>query len=414
MIFEISLLIVLILTNAALAGTEMALVSLRESQLARLSMKGERGKRVVRLARDPNRFLSTVQIGLTLGGFLASAVAAVALAEPLVGPLGFLGNAAEAVSIVVVTLVLTFFTLVFGELAPKRIAMQRAEWWALYMCGPVSLLARASRPALWVLGRATDLVVRLAGADPNRQREDITTEEIRTMIDSQPDMTADQREIIAGAFDVQNRHVWSVIVPRVDVIAVLADSSADDTKHLLVKQGLSRAPVYGTDLDDIVGVVHIRDLIDVDGPTSAVMREPLVIPDSLSVLEALRRMRVERTHMAIVGDEFGGFLGIVTMEDLFEEIVGDIYDEFDVERRSIVREPDGSIVLEGNYPAHELSELGVFLPHDDAATIAGIVLATVGRIPSVGERINVEDWTIVTLAVHRNAVTKVRLVPNPA
>ncbi len=211
------------------------------------------------------------------------------------------------------------------ELAPKRIAMQRAEGWALRMCGPVAVLAKVSHPALWILGRATDVVVRLAGADPSRQRDEISTEEIRSTIGTQPDITAGQREIIDGAFAVQRRVVWNVLVPRVKV-----------------------------------------------------MRSPLIVPESLTVLNALQRMRTERTHMAVVVDEYGGFVGIVTMEDVFEEIVGDIYDEFDLDQCSSMREADGALVVPGDFPAYELEHLQVFVNGVDCATVAGIVLGAAG------------------------------------
>ncbi len=411
MIFEVGLLVMLVAVNAALAGTEMALVSLRDSQLVRLKALGPKGDRVVRLAQDPNRFLSTVQIGLTLGGFLASAVAAVALAEPLVKPLGFLGEAAEPVAIVVVTLALTFVTLVLGELAPKRIAMQRAEGWALRMCGPVAALAKVSRPALWILGKSTDLVVRLAGADPLRQREEISTEELRSMIDTQADITADQREIIDGAFAVQHRVVWNMLVPRVKVVMVSADMAASDAMALLVATRLSRAPVFGTDHDDVVGVVHIRELIGAGGTVAEVMRPPLIVPESLTVLNALQRMRSERTHMAVVVDEYGGFVGIVTMEDVLEEIVGDIYDEFDLDVRPSSREADGAIVLPGDFPAHGLAHLRVSVDAGDAATVAGIVLEAAGNVPEVGDITDVHGWKFETLSVDQHAITSVRIHP---
>src|SRR5689334_23337924 len=193
--WQIVLVVILVLLNAAFAGSEMALISLRDSQLQRLEQRSRAGRTLARLARDPNRFLATIQIGITLAGFLASAAAAVSLAQPLIGPLGFLGGAAEAAAIVVVTIVLTFFTLVVGELAPKRIAMQRAEGWALLVARPLDVLAAVSRPVVWLLGRSTDLVVRLAGGDPNAARDEVSAEEIRDMVAARQDFSAEQRTI---------------------------------------------------------------------------------------------------------------------------------------------------------------------------------------------------------------------------
>src|SRR5215207_6036681 len=204
----------------------MALVSLRESQLQRLERQTRTGTTLARLARDPNRFLATIQIGITLAGFLASASAAVSLAQPLVGPLGFLGGAAEPAAIVLVTIVLTFFTLVVGELAPKRIAMQRAEGWALVVARPLDILATVSRPAIWLLGKATDLVVRLAGADPAAGREEVSAEEIRDMVAVQQDISAEQRTIISGAFEIADRILREILVPRRDVLVLPEDLRA--------------------------------------------------------------------------------------------------------------------------------------------------------------------------------------------
>src|SRR5919107_5466242 len=190
---QIILVLVLVLVNAAFSGSEMALVQLRDAQIQRLERQSRRGRVLARLTSDPNRFLATIQIGITLAGFLASAAAAVSLAEPLVGPLSFLGSAAQPVAILIVTMLLTFVTLVIGELAPKRIAMQRTEGWALLMARPLDILSMISRPAVWLLGVATDLVVRLAGGDPKAQREEVSTEEIRDMVAAQQEFSAEQR-----------------------------------------------------------------------------------------------------------------------------------------------------------------------------------------------------------------------------
>ena len=204
---QVGLVAVLVLLNAAFAGSELALVSLREGQLQRLESRGGAGIVLARLARDPSRFLATIQIGITLAGFLASASAAVALAEPLEGPLEFLGGAAEPAAIVVVTLVLSYVTLVFGELAPKRVAMQRAERWALMAARPLAFLSRATRPVVWLLSRSADVAVRVMGGDPAQQRPDVTEEELRDLVATQASFTPQQRSIIAGAFEIADRTV---------------------------------------------------------------------------------------------------------------------------------------------------------------------------------------------------------------
>ena len=215
---QIVLVAVLVLLNAAFAGTELALVSLREGQLQRLEQRSSTGALVARLARDPNRFFATIQIGITLAGFLASAAAAVSLAEPLEEPLDFLGGAARPVSIIVVTLLLAYFTLVFGELAPKRVAMQRAERWALLTARPLSFMATITRPVVWLLSKSTDIAVRLMGGDPDLQREEVTEAELREMVGTQTTFTAKQRLIIDGAFEIAERTLDEVLRPRPDVL----------------------------------------------------------------------------------------------------------------------------------------------------------------------------------------------------
>lgn len=408
---EIALVIVLLLVNAGLAGSEMALVSLREGQLARLEQGSEAERRVARLARDPNRFLSAIQVGLTLAGFLASAVAAVSLAKPLVSPLGFLGRAAEPVAILLVTAVLTFVTLVVGELAPKRVAMQRAERWSRVAAGPLSGLAKLTRPLLWMLSHATNLAVRLMGGDPHAQREEVTPEELRDMIDAQSAITPEQRAIISGAFEVKERRLWNVLVPRGDVLSFSADTPSSEARATMVAEGHSRAPVHRGDLDDPVGVVHLRDLVDVDGTVGEHARPPLVLPDSVGVLDALRRLQTERGQLALVVDEHGTISGIITVEDLLEEIVGEIYDEFDRDLQPIALQADGSVVLPGSFPVHDLPDVGIVVPPGDYATVAGVVLYHLGRIPTSGDQVLVPNYRAEVLEMDGLTIERVRLVP---
>src|SRR5512132_3556183 len=226
--WEIGLVLVLMVVNAAFAGSEVALISLREGQLRRLEAEGGRGRLVAQLARDPNQFLSTVQIGITLAGFLASAVAAVSLAEPLVEPLAFLGAWAEAAAIVLVTVVLTFLSLVVGELAPKRIALQRPEGWAKLAARPLAVTSTVTRPLVWLLSRSTDLLVRLAGSDPAAQREAVSEEEVRDMIATQASFPPEQRTILVGALEMTERHLRDVLVPRREVVALPADLDVEE------------------------------------------------------------------------------------------------------------------------------------------------------------------------------------------
>ncbi len=407
---------VLVVINALLAGTETALVSLREGQITRLEQRGRAGRALARLARDPNRFLSTIQIGITLAGFLASATAAVSLAEPLVPYLTFFGTAARPAAIVLVTAALTFVTLVLGELAPKRIALQRAERWGLAAARPLALFARVTAPAVWVLTKSTDLVVRVFGGDPGARGEEVTEEEIRDLVATQQAFSPAQRTIIDGAFEIAERTLREVLVPRLQVTAVEEDEPAQEVVAKLVASGFSRAPVYRGDLDSVVGVVHLRDVVQRRGPVGEQARPTTVLPESVGVLDALKRLQNDRTHLALVVNEHGGVEGIVTLEDLLEEIVGEIYDEFDRDldpndAKGVEREPSGALVMPGSFPMHDLTDVGVALPEGDYATIAGLVLDRLGRIPEPGEQVDLPGWSIQVLAREGNAIGRVRLLP---
>ena len=397
--------------NALLAGSEIALISLRESQIVRLEERGARGRAVARLASDPNRFLATIQIGITLSGFLASATAAVSLAEPLVPLLAPLGAAARPVAVVLITAVLTFVTLVFGELAPKRIAMQRAEGWALASGGIILALARVSRPLVLLLGVSTDMVVRITGADPTQGRDALTQEEVRDMIATGGLYTPDQRRIITGALEVTDRILRQVLRPRSDVLALPSAIPAAEGIARLVAAGHSRAPVFRDGIDDADRVIGIMDLIDAEGTVGEHARPILALPEPLGLIDALRRMQSGRASLALVIDEYGGVAGIVTVEDLIEELVGEIHDEYDRDVRDAVRNSDGSVTVTGRFPLHDLEDLHIELDVDasDAVTVAGLVSERLGRLPAVGDEVQVSGHRLRVHAMDARTVQQVTI-----
>ena len=406
---QVALVVVLLLVNAAFAGSEIALISLRRGQLERLRRRGVAGRVLAELAEDPNQFLATIQIGITLAGFLASATAATAFADELAPSLAFLGGAARPVAIVGVTLVLTFLTLVVGELAPKRIAMSRAEGWALLAARPLRWLARGSRPAVWLLSRSTDALVRVAGVDPNAERDEVTNEELREMLLSRSELRA-QRHIFAATFDVGERVLRQIVVPRPSVTVIPPDAHVDDAIGQLRATGHSRAPL-GVDLDHVVGVVHLQDLAGADGPVESIRRPALHLPETLGVLDALREMQRRRQSLAVVVDEYGGGVGIVTTEDVLEEIVGEIYDEFDRDQQAVHVQEDGTIVVDGAFPVHDLHDLGLDAPATAATTVAGIVLEELGRIPTGGESVTAADLELTVVEVDGNAIRRIAVRP---
>ncbi|HET8642390.1 MAG TPA: hemolysin family protein [Pseudonocardiaceae bacterium] len=415
--FELLLVGVLVLLNALFAGSEIALISLREGQLRQLERRGSTAARTLtRLVRDPNRFLATIQIGITLAGFLASATAAVSLAQPLVPLLGFLGGAAEPVAIASVTLVLTFVTLVFGELAPKRLAMQYARPWAVLAARPLNALATLSRPVVWALGRTTDVTVRVLGGDPDADKEQLSPDELRDLVAGHRGLTGEQRLIITGALEIHERLLRGVLVPRREVFTLDADLPVEQARVALADSGHSRAPVVrSNNLDDVVGIALLRDLLGEGGTVTGHVRPAAMFPDTLRVSDALRRFKAEREQLALVVDEYGAVSGIVTLEDLLEEIVGEIYDETDDDVMGVRHQPDGSLVLPGTFPVHDLPDIGVEIadaPPGDYATIAGMALVELGHIPQApGERVEFRHWLLEIRGIDGHAITAIRLRP---
>ena len=311
----------------------------------------------------PAAFLSTIQVGITLAGFLAAAAGATTLARPLVEPLSFLGAAAAPVAVVLVTVAISFVTLVFGELAPKRLALQRAEGWSLVAARPLSALASAAKPVVWLLTRSTDLTVRVLGGDPDATRQEVGEQELRDMVAAGP-LSPAQQSIIDGTFEIAERSLREIVVPRSRVHTVECTATIDETITALARSGHSRAPVVDGDLDHVVGIVHLRDLVERHGSVRRATRPAVVLPETVQVLDALARLRDERQHMAVVIGEHGGTEGIVTLEDLLEEIVGEIYDEYDrdlhpADPDGVQRSDDGTVTVPGAFAVHDLPDLGI-------------------------------------------------------
>lgn len=403
----------LIALNAAFAGSEVALLSLNEGQIARLSHRSGAGRLVARLAADPNEYLATVQVGITLAGFLASATAALALADPVRESLEpALGAGARPVAVGLVTVALTFLTLVAGELTPKRLAMQWSEPWSLVAARPLAVLSFVARPATWLLGQTTNTLVRLAGGDPALRRSILSTEELAYLVGASA-VTSAQRDILTGTLEAGERLLREVMVPRNEVLVLGSQVAAAEARRRLSQAGHHRAPVTDTDLDDATAIVQLLDLTEVEdgAPVGDYVRPALVFPETLPVLRALRRLQHERHKMALVADEHGGIAGIVTVEDLVEELVGEIFDESDRDVAVAQRNADGTIDVPGRYPVHDTVDLGIALPTDpgEYTTVAGFVMQSLGRLPRAGDVVSGPGWEVTVLETRRTRVTRVRL-----
>ena len=392
------LILLLVVVGGVFVAAEIALVSLRESQVTQLANRGKRGQLVAKLTANPNLFLSVVQVGVTLSGFLAAAFGADKLSDdlvPVLERLGLSSGVADAVSLILITIVISYVSIVVGELTAKRLALQRAEGVALGLAPLVDFTARIARPVIWLLGVSTDVLVRILGGDPKVSREEVTNEEIRAMVSGSTTLGAEERRIVEDVFAAGERGLREVMVPRTEVDFLPGDMPAHRAVREVIKAPHSRYPVIGDSADDIIGFVHVRDLLDPDlssrtTPVAEVARPVLSMPDTVRVLRALSDMRRSSSHLAIVLDEYGGTAGIVTMEDLVEELVGDITDEYDVvvEERIGVR---GDLVIDGLNTLDDFAEkTGLVLPEGPYDTLAGFFVARLGQLPSVGDAISLE------------------------
>ena len=394
----INLLVVLffVLLGGFFAAAELALVSLRENQVQRLAESSRRGRRLATLTADPNRFLAAVQVGVTLAGFVSAGFGAAQIAPELAQPLisaGLAEGVAQTVAFVVVTVLIAFLSLVLGELVPKRIALQRVEKVALFAAGPIDFIARLFRPFIVALSFSTNLIVRIFGIDPTAGKESISGEELRDLVAGHEELSEDERNLIDDVFEAGERELREVMLPRTEVDFLDSRLLVADAVRRVVDQPHSRYPVIRGSADDVVGFVHIRDILDPDASNrgeyvSQMCRPVVAFPGSKVVLETLTEMRRDRHHLAIVQDEYGGTAGIVTMEDLVEELIGDIKDEYDVD--AMPRQPRvlGQVVVDGLLNLEDFEdETGVVLPDGPYETVAGFLVAALTRLPVVGDTV---------------------------
>ncbi len=414
------LVLLFVLIGGVFAATEMALVSLRESQIRAMAARGRRGQRVAEVAENPNRFLAAVQIGVTLAGFLSAAFGAATLADELSPALedwGLSPGWSGPVSLVAITLVISYLSLVLGELAPKRLALQRAEGLALLVAPPLDVFARAVSPVVWLLSRSTDVVVRLLGGDPRASREQISDEELRTLVIGHQALGREERELIEEVFEAGDRQLREVMVPRTEVAFLDAAMPVYKALRVVAELPHSRYPVVRGSQDDVVGFVHVRDLFDpvITGRTARIgelARTVALLPDSKRLLPALSELRRGGQHLAIVVDEYGGTAGIVTLEDLMEELVGDIRDEYDTEERPALRLASGRLELDGLLNLDDFEEeAGFALPEGPYETVAGFVLSVLGHIPEPGETVPAEGHRLTVVETDGRRVSRVRVEP---
>ena len=402
-VFQLLVQVVLILINAFFAATEIAVISLNANKLRKLEEEGDKlAPKLLHMVEDSSGFLSTIQIAITLSGFLGAAFAGDAFAEYLTAWLLSLGvgipaSVLDTISLVVVTIILSYFTLVFGELVPKRIAMQKSMEMARLSCRVVSAIATIAKPVVKLLSLSTNGVLRLLRMRTDVEEEQVTEDEIRMMIDlgnESGSINEDEKELLHNVFDFSDQTVSDVMTHAADVESISVDATREEVLDTIRSTGLSRFPVYGEDESDILGVLNTRDfLVDwvSDGTKSVrdLMRPAYLVPESLSADDLLRDMQIKKIHLAVVLDEYGELAGVITVEDLLEEIVGNIYDEFDpAEPQELEQLGENLWRVSGSLSVEDLAEeLDMELPEDeDYDTVGGMLLSCLRTIPEDGSR----------------------------
>jgi putative hemolysin len=407
---DIGLVLLFIGVAGVFVAAEIALISLRESQIRQLEGKSKRGDRVVALTRNPNRFLAAAQVGITFLGFLSAAFGAERLGEyvsPVFEEWGLSKTVSETLALISITIVIAYISLVFGELVPKRLALYRTEIIALAVAPTIDLTAKIFRPAIWLLSKSTDTVVKIFGLSAKEIRSEISEAELVDLVSGHTSLSEEEREIVEEVFAAGDLQLHEIMVPRTEVDFMDVGLSITDAISVAIERSHSRYPVTRGSTDEVIGFLHVRDLLNPKVNSSAgetildLVRPVLNLPGTKGVLPALAEMRSKRSHIAVVLDEYGGTDGIVTLEDLVECLIGDIHDEYDSEDTEVTPqartgefEIDSLISLEDLY-----DETGIVLPEGPYETVGGLVMDHLGRIPDPHDVITINKVRITVLTL---------------
>jgi putative hemolysin len=424
---DILVIVLLTFLEGFFVAAEIALVSIRRSRVEQLIEEGSSGaRRVRRLLDDPGRFLAVSQLGLTVIGFFASAFAAVSLADGLKNVLhgaGLDDGTATGLSLIIVTVILALFTIIFAELVPKTLALANAERVALALSVPVDFLARALGPLIALLTGVTKAITGLFGANVSNEAQ-ITAEELRLIVErggEQGILEAEEEQMINAVIELGERRLHEVMIPRIAIVALPASTTLDEAIDRVVEEGHSRIPVYEESIDEVIGILYAKDLLPIlksgSGPRPSIrslLRSPVFVPESMTVDDLLHEFQRRKVHIAIVLDEYGGTAGLVTIEDILEEIVGEIQDEFDTEEPMVVRLSDDEARVDGRANIDDLSELFdtdlTLEDKDEYDTVGGLIYHRIGGVPSPGDQVNVDGLTLTVETTDGRRVGKVLVV----
>jgi putative hemolysin len=417
--------LLLILINGYFAASEFALISLRKSRVRHLVKSGDRAaRRVQGLQEEPERFLATVQIGVTLVGTLASALGGVIAIErikPLLQevPVDFISKTAEPIAVGLVVSIITYFTLVAGELVPKSIAIRFSEQIAFFTAAPIDALSRLFRPILRVLTVSNNSILRFFRIPTEHEPVLVSEDEVKYLIREGRKsgvFEPSEEDLIHSVFKFTDTVVREVMVPRTDIVGVGTGTGLEEILRSMNEKGYSRLPVYSGTIDNVLGVVYLKDILSLHMQNQTfvleeVLRKPYVVPPNKKVSLLLKEMRERRIHLALVGDEYGGIDGLVTMEDLIEEIVGDIRDEQEKDLREIDEVAANRYIVDGKTDIGKLNDkLGVKLLEDDFETVGGFVLGLFGRLPAEGDQVRFENLLFTVLRLRRNRIARIRIL----
>ena len=424
-LFDILLIASLIIVNGFFSASEISLISLRKSRVRHLVKSGDpAARRVQRLLEEPERFLGTVQIGITLVGTLAAAIGgiiAVVHVKPLLLslPVAFIQKIAEPLAVVIMVSLITYVTIVIGELVPKSLAIRHSERIAFFVSTPIEFLSRTLSFVLRVLATSSNIVLRIFRLEQGQEPNFISEDEVKYLIREGRKsgvFESSEEDLIHSVFRFTDTVVKEVMVPRTEIVAVETGNDIDVILRTMNEKGFSRLPVYSETIDNIIGVVYLKDILALHMENQqiqleGVLRKPYFVPPNKNVSVLLKEMREKRIHLALVADEYGGTDGLVTMEDLIEEIVGDIRDEQEKDLREIHEVAANRYVVDGRTDIGLLNKkLGVQLPEDEFETIGGFVLGLFGRLPSEGDQVKFANLMFTVLRLRKNRISRIRIL----
>lgn len=418
------LIFILVMINAFFASAEMAIVSINKTKITLLAEDGnKKAKLLLGLLKEPSNFLATIQVGITFAGFFASASAATSISSGLADFLSSLGVPYSSnIAILLITLLISYITLVLGELLPKRIALQNAEKVAMFTVMPVIFISKLTRPFVWFLSASTNLLLKILGIKTEGLEEKVSREEIKSLIElgeEQGALNETERNMIDGIIQFDDILAKEVMTPRTETFCLEVKSSIKDNINTILEESYSRIPIYENDIDNIVGILYMKDIFSnvvnngiENLSIESLMRKPYMVPETKNIDHLLKELRSTKNHMAILIDEYGGFSGIVTLEDLIEEVIGEISDEYDDNYSKIKKLDDKNYIVDGLVTISDINKyLDLNLESEIIDTVGGLVLESLGVVPNgcIDKEITINSIIFKILSLDDKRIDKVQI-----